>query len=134
MPSLRDHRATVGRVGAFWDNRLVLFASPWFPALAVGLHWQGATRRGIAILAGLVITLALELRLIAGVHFPAGVTASAVAWVVFLVFFRSVVGDPRPAQSAIDPDVRLVMDRRSGSLRSGALGANGGVGCPTRRS
>jgi hypothetical protein len=44
-------------------------------------------------------------------RFPAGVTASAVAMVSsFLIFFIVSWLTRRTAQSAIDPDVRLVME------------------------
>ena len=91
-----------------------LFASTLVPALAVGLNWQGATREGAiaSILTGLVITLALEITAyLRAFTFPAGVTASAVAMVSsFLVFFVVSWLTRRTAQSAIDPDVRLVME------------------------
>ena len=91
-----------------------LFASTLVPALAVGLNWQGATREGAiaSILTGLVITLALETAAyLKAFRFPAGVTASAVAMVSsFLVFFAVSWLTRRTAQSAIDPDVRLVME------------------------
>jgi Na+/proline symporter len=91
-----------------------LFASTLVPALAVGLNWQGATREGAiaSILTGLVITLALETAAYLKVfRFPAGVTASAVAMVSsFLVFFVVSWLTRRSAQSAIDPDIRLVME------------------------
>ena len=84
------------------------------PALAVGLNWQGATREGAiaSILIGLVITLALETAAyLKAFTFPAGVTASAVAMVSsFLVFFVVSWLTRRTARSAIDPDVRLVME------------------------
>jgi hypothetical protein len=59
-----------------------------------------------------VITLALETAAYLKVfRFPAGVTASAVAMVSsFLVFFVVSWVTRRSAQSAIDPDVRLVME------------------------
>jgi hypothetical protein len=61
---------------------------------------------------GLVITLALEIAAyLKAFTFPAGVTASAVAMVSsFLVFFFVSWLTRKTAQSAIDPDVRLVMD------------------------
>ena len=90
-----------------------LFASTLVPALAVGLNWEGATREGAiaSILTGLVTTLALETAAyLKAFSFPAGVTASAVAMVSsFLVFFLVSWLTRRTAQSAIDPDVRLVM-------------------------
>ena len=91
-----------------------LFASTLVPALAVGLNWQGATREGAiaSIMTGLVITLALETAAyLKAFRFPAGVTASAIAMVSsFLVFFIVSWLTRRDAQSAIDPDVRLVME------------------------
>jgi Na+/proline symporter len=91
-----------------------LFASTLVPALAVGLNWQGATREGAiaSIVTGLVITLALEIAAyLKAFRFPAGVTASAVAMVSsFLVFFVVSWLSRRDPQSAIDPDVRLVME------------------------
>jgi Na+/proline symporter len=91
-----------------------LFASTLVPALAVGLNWQGATREGAiaSIVTGLVITLALETAAyLKTFTFPAGVTASAVAMVSsFLVFFVVSWLTRRDAESAIDPDVRLVME------------------------
>ena len=91
-----------------------LFASTLVPALAVGLNWQGATREGAiaSIVTGLVITLALEVAAyLKAFRFPAGVTASAVAMVSsFLVFFVVSWLSRRDPQSAIDSDVRLVME------------------------
>jgi Na+/proline symporter len=91
-----------------------LFASTLVPALAVGLNWQGATREGAiaSIVTGLVITLALEIAAyLKAFRFPAGVTASAVAMVSsFLVFFVVSWLSKRDPQSAIDSDVRLVME------------------------
>ena len=61
---------------------------------------------------GLVITLALETAAyVKAFRFPAGVTASAIAMISsFLVFFIVSWLTRRDAQSAIDPDVRLVME------------------------
>ena len=91
-----------------------LFASTLVPALAVGLNWRGATRQGAiaSIVTGLVITLALETAAyLKAFRFPAGVTASAIAMVSsFLVFFVVSWLTRRDAESAIDPDVRLVME------------------------
>jgi Na+/proline symporter len=91
-----------------------LFASTLVPALAVGLNWQGATREGAiaSIVTGLVITLSLETAAyLKAFTFPAGVTASAIAMVSsFLVFFVVSWLTRRDAESAIDPDVRLVME------------------------
>src|SRR5256714_2037509 len=91
-----------------------LFASTLVPALAVGLNWQGATREGAiaSIVTGLVITLALEVAAyLKAFRFPAGVTASAVAMVSsFLVFFVVSWLSRSDPQSAIDSDVRLVME------------------------
>jgi Na+/proline symporter len=91
-----------------------LFASTLVPALAVGLNWEGATREGAiaSIVTGLVITLALEtMAYLKAFRFPAGVTASAVAMVSsFLVFFVVSWLTRRDPRSAIDPDVRLVME------------------------
>ncbi|HYD52706.1 MAG TPA: hypothetical protein VEA99_08765 [Gemmatimonadaceae bacterium] len=91
-----------------------LFASTLVPALAVGLNWRGATRAGAvaSIATGLVVTLALEtlayLRVFA---FPAGVGATAIALVgSLLVFFAVSWFGRRGAESAIAPDVGIVMD------------------------
>jgi hypothetical protein len=61
---------------------------------------------------GLIVTLALEIAAYKKAFtFPAGVTASAVALVLsFLIFFLVSWLTRRTAASAIDPDVRLVME------------------------
>lgn len=91
-----------------------LFASTLVPALAVGLNWDGATKEGAiaSIVTGLLVTLALEtMGYFKLFTFPSGVTASAVALVLsFLVFFLVSWITRRDPQTAIDPDVRLIME------------------------
>ncbi len=91
-----------------------LFASTLVPALAVGLNWEGATRTGAlaSIATGLIVTLALETSAYFKVFtFPSGVTASAVALVLSLLVFFAVSHLTRAgAASAIDPDVRVIME------------------------
>jgi Na+/proline symporter len=91
-----------------------LFGSTLVPALAIGLNWEGATPAGAlaSIATGLVITLSLETAAYFKVFtFPAGVTASAVALVLsILVFFVVSWATRRSAASALDADVRLIME------------------------
>ena len=91
-----------------------LFASTLVPALAVGLNWEGATPLGAiaSIATGLIVTLSLETASYFKVFtFPSGVTASAVALVSsFLVFFLVSRITRTTAESAIDPDVRTIME------------------------
>ncbi len=91
-----------------------LFASTLVPALAIGLNWKGATRAGAisSILAGLVVTLALEVAAYSkAFSFPSGVTASAVALVVsILVFFLVSEITKNSAPGQIDSDINAIMD------------------------
>lgn len=91
-----------------------LFASTLVPSLAIGLNWQGATRAGAiaSILAGLVITLSLEVAAYFKVFtFPSGVTASAVSLVVSMLTFLLVSHITRKnAPDEIDEDVRVIME------------------------
>lgn len=91
-----------------------LFASTLVPALAVGLNWQGATRAGAiaSILAGLVITLSLEISAyFKAFTFPSGVTASAVSLVASMLTFLLVSHLTRKnAPGEIDEDVRVIME------------------------
>jgi Na+/proline symporter len=91
-----------------------LFASTLVPALAIGLNWEGATREGAigSIAVGLVFTLVFETLAYFGVYtFPAGVTVSGLALVLsILVFFAVSWLTRRNAETALDPDVRLVME------------------------
>jgi Na+/proline symporter len=90
-----------------------LFASTIVPALAIGLNWEGATRAGAvsSIATGIVLTLAGETLGYLDVYsLPAGVTVSGLSLVAsFLVFFI-VSWCTRPADSLLDPDVRLAMN------------------------
>lgn len=91
-----------------------LFASTLVPSLAIGLNWAGATREGAiaSIATGLTITLVFEtLAYFKAYSFPAGVSVSGLALVLsFLVFFSVSWLTRGGPGSAIDPDVRMVMD------------------------
>jgi len=90
-----------------------LFASTLVPALALGLNWPGATRQGAvaSIGTGLVVTLALEtLGYLKWFTYPAGVTATALAFVLSLLIFFVVSWLTRGGAEPIDADVRAVMD------------------------
>lgn len=91
-----------------------LFASTLVPSLAIGLNWPGATREGAiaSIATGLTITLVFEtLAYFKAYSFPAGVSVSGLALVLsFLVFFSVSWLTRGGSGTAIDPDVRMVMD------------------------
>ncbi len=91
-----------------------LFASTLVPSLAIGLNWPGATRAGAiaSIGTGLTITLVFEtLAYFKAYSFPAGVTVSGAALVLsFLAFFAVSWLTRGGSGSAIDADVRMVMD------------------------
>ena len=91
-----------------------LFASTLVPALAIGLNWAGATRAGAiaSIATGLAVTLTCETLAYYKIFtFPAGVTATALALVSSLLVFFAVSWLTRSsAASAIDADVRLIME------------------------
>ena len=91
-----------------------LFASTLVPALAIGLNWSGATRAGAvaSIATGLVLTLLFETLAFLGVYtFPQGVTVAGASLVLSILVFFGVSALTREApETAIDADVRLVMD------------------------
>ncbi len=91
-----------------------LFASTLVPALAIGLNWTGATRKGAiaSILTGLVATLGFETLAWAKYYtFPAGVTVSGLALVLsLLVFFGVSWVTRRDAEGDLDADVRVIIE------------------------
>ncbi|HEY3935008.1 MAG TPA: hypothetical protein VGL65_10375 [Gemmatimonadales bacterium] len=91
-----------------------LFASTLMPALAIGLNWPGATRRGAlaSMIVGLTVTLVFEtLNALKIYSFPAGVTASGLALVLaVLTFFIVSWITRREAPDDLDADVRAVME------------------------
>ena len=90
-----------------------LFGSTIVPALAVGLNWDGATRAGAiaSIGTGLGVTLVGETLGYFKVYgLPTGVSVSALALVSSLLVFFVVSWLTRETASAIDADIRLVMD------------------------
>ncbi len=103
--------AVVALLGVFgWG----LFATILVPALALGLVWEGATRRGaIASMAtGLVVTLGLEsLAWFKRVTLPSGVSATGIAMVLSLLVFFAVSWLTRAeAADDLDADVRAAME------------------------
>lgn len=90
-----------------------LFASTLVPAVAIGLHWEGATRAGAvaSIATGLGLTLIFETLAWFGLYtFPVGVTISGLSLVLsILVFFAVSLLTRRRAAAELDPDVRVVM-------------------------
>lgn len=90
-----------------------LFGSTIVPALAVGLNWDGATRAGAiaSIVTGLGVTLIGETLGYFKIYgLPAGVSVSALALVASLLVFFAVSWLTRDSASAVDADIRLVMD------------------------
>lgn len=90
-----------------------LFGSTIVPALAIGLNWDGATRAGAiaSIATGLGVTLVGETLGYFRVYgLPTGVSVSALALVSSLLVFFAVSWLTRETPSAIDADIRLVMD------------------------
>jgi len=90
-----------------------LFASTLVPALAIGLHWEGATRAGAiaSIGTGLGLTLLFETLAFVGVYrFPTGVTISGLSLVLSILVFLGVSRlTRRSAPDDLDPDIRVVM-------------------------
>ena len=110
-----DHRAALRDDGRFSrDLRLGTVCVYVGSGARRGTQLGGCDARGSDCVDRdrLVITLALETAAyFKAFTFPAGVTASAVSMVSsFLVFFVVSWLTRRDAQSAIDPDVRLVME------------------------
>ena len=91
-----------------------LFASTIAPALAIGLHWTGATRAGAiaSIATGLGVTLVGEsLGYFRVYTLPTGISVSGLSLVTsFLVFFGVSWLTRARAAAEIDADIRLVMD------------------------
>ena len=91
-----------------------LFASTLVPALAIGLNWDGATRAGAiaSIGTGLGFTLVFETLAYLGFYsFPTGLTVAGGSLVLSILVFFAVSWVTREApDTAIDPDVRLVME------------------------
>lgn len=90
-----------------------LFGSTIVPALAIGLNWDGATRAGAiaSIATGLGVTLLGETLGYFKVYgLPTGVSVSALALVSSLLVFFAVSWLTRETASAIDADIRLVMN------------------------
>lgn len=104
--------ALVALLGVFgWG----LFAATLVPALAIGLAWPGATRRGAiaSICVGLFGTILGETLAWAGVYtFPRGVSIAGLVLVSSLLTFLGVSWlTRRDAVGDLDPDVRLVMEQ-----------------------
>jgi SSS family transporter len=91
-----------------------LFASTLVPALAIGLNWPGATRKGAlaSMGVGLVATLLFETLAWAKAYsFPAGVTVSGLALVLAMATFFVVSLVTRgEAEGDLDADVRLIVE------------------------
>ncbi len=90
-----------------------LFGATIVPALAIGLNWEGATRAGAiaSISTGLAVTLVGETLGYFKVYgLPTGVTISALALISSLLVFFVVSWLTRAHASAIDADIKLVMD------------------------
>ena len=91
-----------------------LFASTLVPALAIGLNWQGATRAGAiaSIGTGLVLTLLFETLAYLGAYtLPTGLTVAGGSLVLSILVFFGVSALTRESpETAIDEDVRLVME------------------------
>jgi len=91
-----------------------LFASTIAPALAIGLHWTGATRAGAiaSIATGLGVTLVGEsLGYFRVYTLPTGISVSGLSLVTsFLVFFGVSWLTRARAAAEIDADIRLVME------------------------
>ena len=109
---IRDDAGTlVAFLGIFgWG----LFASTLVPALAIGLNWAGATREGAiaSIGTGLFFTLLFETLAYLGFYtFPTGLTVAGGSLVLSILVFLGVSALTRTdAETAIDPDIRLVME------------------------
>ncbi len=90
-----------------------LFASTLVPALAIGMNWEGATRKGaIASMAtGLVLTLVFEtLAWSKAYTFPVGVTVSGLSLVIALLVFLGVSWWTRSnAMTDLDADIQVIM-------------------------
>jgi Na+/proline symporter len=91
-----------------------LFASTLVPALAIGLNWPGATRKGAiaSISVGLVTTLLFETLAWAKAYsFPAGVTVSGLSLTLAMATFFAVSWLTRDeAAGDLDADVRVIIE------------------------
>lgn len=91
-----------------------LFASTLVPALAIGMNWPGATRKGALASIGVGLTATLLFESLAWAKrysFPAGVTVSGLALVLALAVFFGVSWFTRDeAEGDLDADVRVIIE------------------------
>jgi Na+/proline symporter len=91
-----------------------LFASTLVPALAIGLNWPGATRKGAlaSMGVGLVATLLFETLAWAKLYaFPVGVTISGLTLALAMATFFAVSWLTRDeAEGDLDEDVRVIVE------------------------